>query len=231
MENNMRVKTNEKEHIKSLSLADRLQACYTGAVFDVLRAMGFTNQILPNKIRPLQVQHKIAGKVFTVEGKRVEGMDANETLLKWCELLSKTPADTVVICQPNDDEVAHMGELSSETLLYKKVRGYIVDGGCRDSRFIEKIGFPVFCKYYTPVDVVGKWVPTTFGQSIKIGAVTINNNDYVMADRDGVVIVPAEIAAEVVTKAEEVLQTENLVRKAILQGVDPVEAYLKHGKF
>jgi len=217
--------------MKTQSLADRLQACYTGAVFDVLRAMGFTNQTLRDKIRPLQVQHKIAGKIFTIEGKRVEGIGANETLLKWCELLSKAPADTVVICQPNDDELAHMGELSSETLMYKKVRGYIVDGGCRDSRFIEKIGFPVFCKYYTPIDVVCKWIPTAFGQPIRIGTVTISNDDYVMADRDGVVIIPAEIAEEVVIRTEEVLQTENLVRNAILQGVDPVKAYLEYGKF
>jgi regulator of RNase E activity RraA len=217
--------------IKKQFLADRLQKCYTGAVFDVLRAMGFTNQTLPPNIRPLNVHHKIAGKIFTIEGKKMKGMDANETLLKWCELLSKAPADTILVCQPNDDELAHMGELSSETLLYKKVRGYIVDGGCRDSGFIEKIGLPVFCKYYTPVDIVCRWIPIAFGQPIKIGTVTINKDDYVMADRDGIVIIPGEIAEEVVIKTEEVLQTENLVRKAILQGVDPIEAYLKYGKF
>jgi 4-hydroxy-4-methyl-2-oxoglutarate aldolase len=213
------------------SLSDRLQACYSGAVFDVLRAMGYVNQTLPDKIKPIQVQHKIAGKVFTIEGKRVTDVDAHETLLRWCELLSKAPTDTVLICQPNDDELAHMGELSSETLLYKNVRGYIVDGGCRDSGFIEKIGFPVFCKYYTPVDVVCKWVPVAFGQPVNIGDVTIHTDDYVMADRDGIVIVPGKFVEEVVTKTEEVLRTENLVRKAIFQGVDPVQAYMKYGKF
>jgi 4-hydroxy-4-methyl-2-oxoglutarate aldolase len=213
------------------SLADRLQQCYTGAVFDVLRAMGFPNQTLPNNLRPLHMGQKIAGKIFTIEGKRVEKADAHETLLKWCELLSKAPGNTILMCQPNDDELAHMGELSSETLLYKKVRGYIVDGGCRDSGFIEKIGFPVFCKYYTPVDVVSKWIPVAFGQPIQIGNVIINTNDYVMADRDGIVVIPNEIAEEVITRTEEVLQTESLVRKAIMQGVDPVEAYLKYGKF
>jgi 4-hydroxy-4-methyl-2-oxoglutarate aldolase len=53
----------------------------------------------------------------------------------------------------------------------------------------------------------------------------------VLADRDGIVIVPAEVAEQVVTRTEEVLQTESLVRKAILQGVDPQEAYLAYGKF
>ena len=53
----------------------------------------------------------------------------------------------------------------------------------------------------------------------------------VLADRDGVVIIPAAIAAEVVQETEEVLRKENLVRKAILQGIDPVQAYLQYGKF
>lgn len=76
-----------------------------------------------------------------------------------------------------------------------------------------------------------KWIPVTFGQPVKIGTVTINKDDYVMADRDSIVIIPGEIAEEVVIKTEEVLQTESLVRRAILQGVDPVDAYLKYGKF
>jgi regulator of RNase E activity RraA len=124
-----------------------------------------------------------------------------------------------------------MGELSAETLVYKKVLGYIVDGGCRDSAFIENLGFPVFCKYFTPVDVVGKWAATALGEPIQVGEVTLLTGDYVLADRDGVVIIPAAIAAEVVQETEEVLRKENLVRKAILQGIDPVQAYLQYGKF
>ena len=156
---------------------------------------------------------------------------ANDTLLKWCELLSKAPSGVVLICQPHDHSLAHMGELSSETLAYKKVLGYIVDGGCRDSAFIEKIAFPVFCSYFTPVDVVGKWAATALGQPITIGEVTIHSGDYVLADRDGIVIIPQALVEEVVSDTEEVLRKENLVRKAILQGVDPVHAYLKYGKF
>jgi regulator of RNase E activity RraA len=124
-----------------------------------------------------------------------------------------------------------MGELSAETLVYKKVLGYIVDGGCRDSAFIENLGFPVFCKYFTPVDVVGKWAATALGEPIQVGEVTLLTGDYVLADRDGIVIIPAAIAAEVVEETEEVLRKENLVRKAILQGIDPVQAYLQYGKF
>jgi regulator of RNase E activity RraA len=213
------------------TLTDRLRACYTGAVYDVLRGKGYAKQTLPQYIRPLKLQSRLAGPVFTIQGKRDDSLDANQSLLKWCELLSKSPANTVLVCQPNDHMLAHMGELSAETLAFKKVLGYIVDGGCRDSGFIENLGFPVFCKYFTPVDVVGKWAATAFGEPVQVGEVTIHTGDYVLADRDGIVVIPGTIIEEVVRQTEAVLRTENLVRKAILQGVDPVEAYLQYGKF
>ena len=212
-------------------LADRLQLCYTGAVYDVMRNMGYTRNVLPNDIRPMITEQKIAGRIFTAEGKIDNTLDKHTSLLKWCEMLSAVPPDSVLICQPNDHTLAHMGELSAETLSFKKVKGYIVDGGCRDGAYIEKIGLPVFCKYYTPKDIVSAWAITAMGSTIEIGGVQIRTNDYVLADRDGIVIIPGEIIKEVVEETEKVLQTENLVRKSILQGTDPVEAYLKFGKF
>ncbi|WP_223551913.1 RraA family protein [Aestuariivivens sp. NBU2969] len=212
-------------------LSNRLEKCYSGAVYDVLRAIGYPNQTLPNTIRPLDVDKKLAGPIYTVSGQYDATFDPHETLLNWTGLLSKAPTGSVVICQPNDDTLSHMGELSSETLQLRGVRGYIVDGGCRDSAFIKNIGFKVFCKYYTPVDVVGRWKAYGYGEPIKIGEVQIQTGDYVMADRDGVVVIPQDIVEEVVLKTEEVLRTESLVRKAIMEGVDPQEAYLKYGKF
>lgn len=221
---------NQKED-KMHSLADRLERCYSGAVYDVLRAMGYSNQTLSNDIRPLDISSKLSGKIFTVSGRYDETLEPHDTLLQWTGLLSKAPKDSVVICQPNDHTLAHMGELSAETLQLRGIRGYIVDGGCRDSGFISKIGFKVFCKYFTPIDVVGRWTAQSFEAPIEIDGVAIHSGDYVLADRDGAVIIPGSIAEEVIEKTEEVLKTENLVRTAILAGVDPQEAYLKYGKF
>ena len=214
-----------------LNLAHRLEKCYSGAVYDVLRAMGHRQCVLPNDIRPLDADRRLAGKVFTISGKATQSVDDHETLVQWTGMLSKIPSDHVALCQPNDATMAHMGELSAETLKLRGVRGYIVDGGCRDSEFIYQIGFQVYFKYYTPRDVVGRWVPDKFGEPIQIGEVMIHTGDYVVADRDGIVIIPAEKAEEVTDETEKVLRTESLVRKAILQGEDPQQAYLKHGKF
>ncbi len=214
-----------------MGLVDRLEKTYTGVVHDVMRGMGMRDFTLPPEIRPLFPEQTLAGVVSTVSGKVDTSADAHETLLGWTGLLSKARPDTVLICQPNDSTIAHMGELSAETLKLKGVRGYVADGGCRDVNFILELGFPVWCRYFTPRDVVGYWLPDGFDQPITIGPVQIRSGDYVLGDRDGMVILPAAQADEIVTAAETAINTENLVRKAILEGVDPQEAYLKYGKF
>lgn len=210
---------------------DRLEKCYSGAVYDVLRSMGLPDQILPRSIRPLDVGRSLAGPIFTFSGHADHTVDGHTTLLEWTQMLSKAPSGSVVVCQPNDDTLAHMGELSAETFVYKGVRGYLCDGGCRDTVRILETGLRVWSRYFTPRDVVGRWVPDRFGEPIVIGGVTIRTGDYLMADRDGALVIPQEIVEEVADKVEEVLRTENKVRTAILEGTDPVEAYLKYRKF
>ena len=212
-------------------LTDRFSRVYTGLVYDVMRESGATAGILPATIRPLDPAVRCAGRVFTVRGRREEGLDPHETLLAWTDFLTRAPAGHVVVCQPDDSELSHMGELSAETLKHRGVRGYIVDGGCRDTEFITDLGFPVWCRYATPADVVGRWVPDAFEVPIEIGGVRVHTGDYVVADRDGVVVVPGKDAAEVVTAAERAMTQENSVREAIRLGVSPKEAYLRHGKF
>ena len=212
-------------------LATRLLNCYAAAVHDVLRGMGYERCVLPSNIRPLDPARKLAGEIYTVSGHIDFTRDPHDTLVQWTGLLSKAPAGKVLVCQPNTYEIALMGELSAETLNFRGVRGYVVDGGCRDTDFILELGFPVFCSFTTPKDIVGRWIPDRFGEPITIGEVTISSGDYLLADRDGVVVIPGNVVEEAVTKTEQVLQTENKVRTAILAGMDPQEAYLKFGKF
>jgi 4-hydroxy-4-methyl-2-oxoglutarate aldolase len=214
-----------------MDLVDRLARTYTGVVHDVMLELGLRDFTLPPEIRPLFPDQVLAGTVATVSGRVDTAADRHATLLGWTGLLSKARPDTVMICQPNDSVVAHMGELSAETLQRKRVRGYVVDGGCRDVNFILKLGFPVWCRYFTPRDIAHYWVPDAFDQPIRIGEVTIGSGDLALGDRDGMVILPATRAEEIVARAEEASSTEDLVRKAILEGVDPQEAYLKHGRF
>ena len=212
-------------------LAERLARCYTGVVFDVLRARGIVDCILPPTIVPLDRDMACAGPVFTVRGRPDATVSPHETLLRWTELLSRAPKGHVVMVEGHDSVRALMGELSAETLQCRGVRGYIVDGGCRDTAFIRHIGFPVFCDKATPRDIVGAWVPVAFDEPISYGQVVVRPGDHVLADCDGIVVIPRAIAGAVIAEAEAAMQTENDVRAAILAGVDPRTAYLEHGKF
>ena len=124
-----------------------------------------------------------------------------------------------------------MGELSAKTLHLRGVRGYIVDGGCRDNAFIRKLGFPVFARFQTPRDIAGAWIVESYGEMIVIEGVQVRTGDFVLADIDGIVVIPDEHAEAVIDEVEKVMNTESLVRNAILSGVSPKEAYLKFGKF
>lgn len=210
---------------------NRLSKCYTGVVHDIMRDMGFKNFTLPPNIKPSKDKYVIAGEIFTIEGEVDKSLDHHESLFAWTGFLSKAPKNKVIICQPNNNEVALMGELSAETLQSKGVKGYIVDGGSRDMDFILSIDFPVWSKFYTPRDVVAYWKPTKFEEKIKIGDVEIFNNDYALADIDGVVIVPKKHIEEILVKSEELINTENLLRKAIREGMDPQKAYIKFKAF
>ncbi len=214
-----------------LSLTARLAACYSGAVHDVLRAMGHDAIVLPPQIKPLDPAHRLAGPVWTVSGHIDRTQSRDATLRGWCELLAKAPAGHVVVCQPHNHEIALMGELSAQTLAARGVLGYVVDGGARDTELLLRHGFPVWCSFVTPADIVGRWIADAFGAPVDIGGVTIASGDYVLADRDGVVIVPAAIVDDVVTRTEAVVATESEMRRALIGGMDPVAAYDKYGKF
>lgn len=146
-------------------------------------------------------------------------------------MLSRVPAAHVLVMQPNDNSVAHMGELSAEALSLRGVLGAIIDGGCRDVERVNSIGLPVFCRYFTPLDVVGRWLPDRFGEAIVIGDWDIATGDIIVADTDGICVVPQIHAEQVATAAELAISAENRVRTAILAGVDPETAYRRHGKF
>ena len=213
------------------SLAERLLRMYTGAVHDVLRGMGYENIVLPHAIKSVDPTVKVAGPVWTVSGHIDRTKTRDETLLGWCTLLSKAPRGHVIVCQPHNHEVALMGELSAQTLASRGVLGFVVDGGSRDTELVIQQRFPVFCAFLTPSDIVRRWVPDAYGATIDIAGVTIATGDYLLGDRDGVVIIPRAIAEEVVSKTDEVVATESNLRKALIGGMDPVDAFLTYGKF
>ena len=212
-------------------LTERLSKCYASAVHDVLREKGFGNCDLPPEIQALKRGQKLFGEIYTVSGHIDYTLSRHESLLLWSQVLSKVPTKKVIVCQPNTHSVALMGELSARALMVKETKGYLMDGHCRDVEEIIEAKFPVFCRLSTAADIVERWKYDTLGMPITIGSVTICSGDFIIADMDGAVIIPKEVAEKVITKTEEVMFTESEMRKAILSGMDPEQAYLKFKKF
>ena len=171
------------------------------------------------------------GEIYTISGHIDYSLSRHESLLLWSQVLSKVPSEKVIICQPNTHSIALMGELSARALMVKGTRGYLMDGHCRDVEEILDAKFPVFCRLSTAADIVERWKYDSLGHPITIGTVTIHSGDYIIADMDGAVIIPNKIVEEVISKTEEVMGTESEMRQAILNGMDPEQAYLKFRKF
>ena len=211
-------------------LTRRLEASYSAVIHDVMREMGLSGFTLPPRLRPLMPEKKMAGPAFTIRGK-AGAFDPRETLLAWTGLLSQCPEGHVWVNQPNDNIVAHMGELSAETLHDKGVRGCVLDGMARDTDFLVELGFQCWHDGFTPRDIVGTWLPEAVGVPIRIGDVEIALGDWMMGDRDGLVRIPADTVEEVADRAEKAATEENAIRNAIRGGMDPQQAYIQHGRF
>ncbi len=104
-------------------LADRLAQCHASAVHDVLRLMGHGNCVLPPEISALDPTKRLAGEVYTLSGHIDQTLSRDETLLRWVQVLSRVPGGKVLVCQPNTQAIALMGELSAQALVAKETRG------------------------------------------------------------------------------------------------------------
>jgi regulator of RNase E activity RraA len=212
-------------------VASRFARLYTGAVADVLDRRGHFRQTLPSMIRPLRPGMRVAGPVYTVEGRPEPGVDYDTSIRATLAMLGAVPPGHVAVYQTNGERSAHFGELSAESFRSRGVAGAVIDGGCRDVDFIVREGYPVFCRHVTPQDCTHRWRVVTHGQAIEIEQVRIAPGDWVVGDDDGCVVVPGELVLAVLEEAESVAATENAVRDAVREGVLPLAAYDEYGTF
>jgi 4-hydroxy-4-methyl-2-oxoglutarate aldolase len=212
-------------------LSRRFSAVYTGAVTDTLDKLGLAQQTLPNEIRALRPGMRLAGPAFPVEGHPHPWIDYDKSIRRILEMLGAVRPHHVVVYQTHDRSSAHLGELSVTSLKQRGCAGALIDGGCRDVEYILRQDFSVFCAYTTPQDCVGRWELAEWDVPVTIGGVRVSPGDYVVADADGVVIVPADSVDEILDSAEALINTENHIREAVGRGEMPLRAYERYGTF
>jgi len=212
-------------------LSRRYRALYTGAVSDVLDRLGLRNQALPHYIMPLTLDMAVAGPAFTGQGYPVAdvGNDDSDTRIRMLESIQ--PGTVSVWSSAGHFESAHWGEIMSHAARERGCTGAVVDGGLRDTRFILKMGFPVFCRFRCSASSIGRWEIKEWMVPITIGETIIHPDDFVFGDADGVVIIPKALTIEVLQKTEEIVQRENGMRAELAKGITVSEVYRRYGKF
>jgi len=213
--------------IRPVEWADRLAKLYTPVVADVLDKLGFRNQTMHSRIRPLWTEAKAAGFALTVQTVPArEIAPANPYAGELAAVDSLSAGDVLVV---SESTWSFWGELLSTAANYRGCRGVILDGPTRDSPAIRKMGFPVFHVGFHPADSLGRLDVVAHNIPIQSGGVLTYPGDLVLADHDGVVVVPYAVAEETLRLAEEKVRGENLVRKALAEGMPTTEAFAKFG--
>ena len=213
------------------ALPRRFARIYTAAVTDVMDELGLLRQTLPPAIQPLHPDMRVAGYAFPARGRPRRSGPRDEVIRKFLGMLGDVPRDSVLVIQANDNVAAHFGELSAESLRARGVRGAVVDGSTRDATSITRLRFPTFVRFRTPQDSLPRWQVTDWAQPVTIGGVRVVLGDIIVADLDGVVVVPRRVAHDVLLRCEKLVGTENKVRAAVRRGLLPLQAYGKYGAF
>jgi len=127
------------------------------------------------------------------------------------------PGDIVVIDSHGSVNTAFWGENMTMSAINRGVVAAVIDGACRDIEEIRKIGFPVICKGVVPnVGAVAGYGDVNV--SIQCAGVAVSPGDIVVIDGNGVVVVPRSEAAEILKKAQQLLQTEHVLQEKIKAG-------------
>ena len=165
-------------------------------VFKAPRVAGRANTVLLGPIDENHPEKAIGGR-YTVQTIDAAG-----------------PGDVLVIVN-NNTEVAAFGGLMAAASRLREVEGVVIEGGVRDTDEIETLGLPVFARSITPATGVGRQTSISRNAPVLCGGILVRPGDYIVADRDGVVRVPADQVTPVIRRALEMEDTERQMLSAL----------------
>jgi regulator of RNase E activity RraA len=204
------------------------QSLYTAVVGDILDQMGHFDHFLPPQVRPLTPEMIVVGRATPVIVEDGHGTSENP-FGKLLEALDSLKEGDVYITNGGASPYALWGELMSTRAKHLGVAGAVMNGYHRDTAGILALGFPTFSWGAWAKDLNFRGQVVDFNVPTRVGDVAVSPGDVVFADRDGVLIVPKQLAEEVFTAALEKVQSENLVREGLRKGMSAVEAFSKYG--
>jgi regulator of RNase E activity RraA len=216
------------------SIRRRFLAVDTSNVADVLDQLGLPDQGLHPGFVPFPATAgKLAGWASTIRGQMAPyPRDAGDPdKMAACAELTD---DTVSVWAGGGEGVCFFGELIAIGMKERGCVGALVDGGVRDVGWLKQLGFPVFARYRTPVQSIGRWKVTGSGTPVSMpGATTtrvaVAPGDFILADEDGAIAIPAAVVEDVLERAEAIGAKEKEIRADIAAGLSLADALAKYG--
>lgn len=206
----------------------------TSNAADVLDEMGFPDQGLASDFAPFPAgAGKLAGWAFTIRGQMapyaIGGGDADK--MRACAQL--TPG-SVAVWSGDGEGVCFFGELIAIGMRERGCVGALVDGGVRDVAWLGRHGFPVYARYRTPIQSIGRWKVTGADVPVSLPGATVRRvevrpGDLILADEDGALAIPAAVAERVLEQAEAIGRREAEIRTQIASGLSLSEALERFG--
>lgn len=201
-------------------------------VSDVLRAAGAPHQVLHSSIQQLVAGPTLVGPAFCVRGERVlGGVPKRAGPNPRYEMYRRVAAGDVVVIESGGYEDAVMfGENIAHGFAVRKCAGIVTDGGIRDRRAMDDLHMPVFGSFVTPLSSGGQWSMTELQTPLKLKGqsssyVTIYPGDIIVADSDGVVVIPLAALDTVLEDTERLFALEQEVSRGLAAGRDPGEVF------
>lgn len=209
-----------------------MKGLYVAVVCDILDEMGYRNQAMHQRLRPLLPDIRncgFIGRARTLKWKEVNSVDdGNPYELEIEAMDSLMEGDVVVHSTDHNGTNAPWGELMSTIAKRKGVAGCVCDSQIRDCIRIIDMGFPVYYAGIRPLDSKGRGLVIDYDVPVQCGGVLVNPGDLIFADFDGVVVIPKMLENEVIEKAKEKVLAENLSRTELLNGKTLSEVFDKY---
>lgn len=205
------------------------QNLYTAVLADSLDELGFRQQAMRETIRPLSPDLVFAGWARTILCMDVYHMCENPYDIEIEAVDSLLPGEIAVVATGDSKRNAPWGELLSTAALSRGARGAVIDGLVRDVKKIQSLGFPVFATGIKPVDSRGRGLVVDYNIPVECQGVLVTPGDLVVADFDGVVVVPAAVVTEAVRMATDKVSRENHSRAELMNGMLLRQVYDKYG--
>ncbi len=209
------------------------EGLYVAAVCDILDDLGYREQAMHQRLRPLLPDIGNCG--FVGRARTLRWMETDYVReedpygLEIDAMDSLREGDVVVHSTDHGGTNAPWGELMSTVAKRNGAVGCVCDSQIRDCVKIIAMGFPVYYTGIRPLDSKGRGMVVAYDVPVRCGDVLVQPGELIIADYDGVVVVPPEVEKSVLLKAQEKMGKENLSRKELSAGKTLREVYNKYG--